>query len=518
MIRNWMASRRSAFGIVVALALVAILSIVMLALRVHLDIATVGLVLVVPVVVGAVLGGLPAGLVATIGGFVVYDILFIKPYDTFAVGPAQNWVPLAVYVVVMALTARATSHLWQAENDALERGLETERMFELSELVVGEHSLSELLRIIVTTVKEALDVEGVVLVLPADSGLEVVATAGRELSVDELAQVMPQPGVPSMLGSLVAGAGEARSGVLRIVALAAGGRPVGLLGLAGLRMPVDGDRQLAIFAHHLAIALERAQLREQAVKVSVLEQVDQLRHSLVGAVSHDLRTPLTTIKAAASTLRDAPESINDSDRDELLVLIEDQTDRLTRLVSNLLDMSRIQSRSLEVHAETLEVATLIEESLGALSPESAGRVVIDVHAGIPPVLVDRVLIIEVLVNLLENALRYAPQDSKVEVIAWTDVRSSEANTVTVCVADHGPGIPPQERPHVFERARRISAIGGGEMSGGAGIGLSIAKAFVEAHGTSIWLESPSQGGALFCFSVPVAPVPRSSNTAPENKD
>jgi two-component system, OmpR family, sensor histidine kinase KdpD len=213
-----------------------------------------------------------------------------------------------------------------------------------------------------------------------------------------------------------------------------------------------------------------------------------------------------------------PGSVNESDRDELLDLIEDQTDRLTRLVSNLLDMSRIQSHSLEVRSQTLEVAALIEEAVAALSPESAERVVIDVHADIPPISVDRVLIIEVLLNLMENALRYAPSDSKVEVIVSSEPDQLDTRSVTVCVSDHGPGIPPQERPHVFERARRIGGKGGGELSGGAGIGLSIAKAFVEAHGTSIWLESPTDGGARFCFAIPTAPSARPPSPPTEEVD
>ena len=476
----------------------------MLAIRSHLDIATVGLVLVVPVVVGAVLGGFSSGVFAVVGGFLVYDLLFIKPYYTFSVGSPENWTPIVVYVVVMILAARATSHLWLAEANATRRELEAERLFELSELVMEERGLPELLQTIAQTVDEAFEVEGVVLLLPSDTDgrLEVVARAGRELSDDEIRRIIPQPGVTASLGRREAFEAGSRTGVLRTLGLSAGGRPIGILGLAGLRISEDSERLLATFGHHLAIALERAQVRETAVRIGVLEEVDRLRRSLVGAVSHDLRTPLATIKTAASTLRNAGPSVGDLDREELLKLIEDQTDRLTRLVANLLDMSRIQSNSLVVRPQTIDVASFAREAVSALGPEADGRVVVDVARDIPPVSVDPVLMTEVLVNLLENALRYSPAGSSVRVDAVPS--ADEENSVLVCIADQGPGIRPAERAHIFERARRVGSKGaGGEMSGGAGIGLSIAKAFVEAHQASIWLESPVGGGARFCFTMSV---------------
>ncbi len=505
-------------GVVYAVGLLAAVSLVMLAIRSHLDIATVGLVLVVPVVVGAVIGGFVAGAVAVVGGFLVYDVLFIRPYYTLAVGRAENWVPLVVFATVMALTARATSHLWHAESDARRRELEAERLFELSELIMEDRTLADLLRIIVATVKEAFDVAAVVLLLPTDRGLEIVARAGRELSDDELRQITPSPGVPSSLiaGAGVAGSGRGsgsssgrggeRSSTFRTLALSSADRPIGLLGLVDLEIEPDAERLLATFGHHLAISLERAQLREKAVRIGVLEEVDQLRRSLLGAVSHDLRTPLATIKTAASSLRNNAPAIGAPERDELLRLIEGQTDRLTRLVANLLDLSRIQSRSLVVRSQTIEVEAFVEEALNALGPDALGHLFVEIEDRLPPVSVDQVLMTEVLVNLLENALRYAPAGSLVHVKAFARLIGSIGSTVVVCVADSGPGIAAADRQHIFERARRLGAgsSGASSGSGGAGIGLSIAKAFTEAHGSSIWLESPPDGGARFCFSMPVA--------------
>ena len=504
MIRAFRLPRRSVLGSACALAVLAALSLLLLAVHAHIDIATVGLVLVVPVVVGTVVGGMASGSVAAIGGFLAYDLLFIKPYYTFAVGRAENWVPLGVYVIVMALTARVTSHLWSAEAEGTRRReLDTERLFELSELLIQDRPMPELLRIIVGTVSEAFEVEGVVLLLPTDNRLEVVAEAGRGFSPDELRRIRPEPGVRvSLIGD--DDPDRARSGQLRTMALSSGARPVGLLGLAGLQMQPNAERLLATFGHHLAVAIERAQLREQTVRIGVLEEVDVLRRSLVGAVSHDLRTPLSTIKAAASSLRNTVRPVAGPERDELVQLIENQTDRLTRLVTNLLDMSRIQSHSLVVSPETVPVATFLEGGVAALGPEGASRVVMEVEADLPPVSMDPVLMTEVLVNLLENALRYSPPETPVRVEAFGE-RADRA--IVVCVSDNGPGVARADRADIFERSRRVGATGVGEVSGGAGIGLSIAKAFTEAHGTSIWLESPPDGGARFCFSIWAADEP-----------
>ena len=238
-------------GILIAALTTAIVVGAMLPLRSHLDIAIVALILVIPVVIGAAVGGFLAGLLAVAVGFVAYDYFFIPPYGTLTVGQTEDWAALAVYVVVMTLVSRVVDRLWQAEAASRDSQRDTARLFELSELLVGDRPSADLFGIIVNSVKEAFDLSAVVLLLPTQAPepdgsaphLEPVAVAGRDLDAEELAKLVPAAGAPSSLRSQPSPRlAEARSvrtqaESLETVVLAIGDRTVGLLGIAGLGLP-----------------------------------------------------------------------------------------------------------------------------------------------------------------------------------------------------------------------------------------------------------------------------------------
>jgi two-component system sensor histidine kinase KdpD len=289
--------------------------------------------------------------------------------------------------------------------------------------------------------------------------------------------------------------GVVQRGGIQAVALVASDQAIGLLALRGLS-EMDGDRELLrAFVNHLALALERAQFEEQAVRSQLLEEVDRLRRALVGAVSHDLRTPLAKIKVSASALLDADAPLSGPDAHRLAGLIDVQADRLERLVANLLDMTRIQSGALELRPRPAAMADLVDEAFSVLGP-SAGleRVLWRAPADLPLVEVDHVLICQVLVNLVDNATRYAPGDTPVTVSA----RRGQHGTIEVSVADAGPGVPADERTSIFQMFNRREAGGRG------GLGLAIAQAFVEAHGQRIWVDESSARGARFVFTLPTS--------------
>jgi two-component system, OmpR family, sensor histidine kinase KdpD len=483
------AVRRSLVGSAVGILTSVALGAAMVPLRAHLGIATAALVLVVPVVAGSVVGGFPAGAASVAAGFLVYDYLFIPPYYTLTVGAAQNWVALGVYALVMLLVARVVAALNSARAEARRRAVETGRLYELSELLVGDRSVGDLLETIVQGVRTAFDVAGVALLLPVEGRLAVAASAGEPLSHDELSRLDPTSGIPVSVG-IESGTRDA----MRTVALTASGRPVGILAMRGV--PASGaDRALlGAFANHAALALERVQLREQALRSGLLEEVDRLRHALVGAVSHDLRTPLASMKVASSTLLDPDMALSADDTRELHGLIDIQTDRLTRLVTSLLDMTRVQAGTLEVHRSPWSVLDLVGEAVAGLLPALEDRPVqLVLPAWLPEVDVDQVLVGQVLANLIENAHRHGPPDSPITVSG--EVRDSR---VAVSVADRGPGVPVAERRDVFERFVRF------DTGGRAGLGLAIARTFVEAHGERIWVEDVPEGGARFVFTLPIA--------------
>ena len=483
--------RRALAGSAGAVALVGVLAVAMVPLRSHMSVATSALVLVVPVVVGSAVGGFGAGVVGTVVGFLVYDLVFIPPYYTLSVGAAQNWAALGVYAVVMAVVARVVAQVGQARTEAQRRAAELRRLFDISELLVRDAAPGAQLERIVASVLQAFEAEGVALLLPVEGRLSLVASAGAPLGDDELAHLEQRARAPVPLS----GPGAATGGI-QTVALSASGRPVGLLVLRGAPGEAVEQELLRAFANHLALALERGQLREEALRSRLLEEVDRLRRSLVGAVSHDLRTPLATIKVSTSTLLDPDAHVPPADEEELLGLIDVQADRLERLVANLLDMTRIQSGSLELRPQIVAVGELVEEALAVLGAAAdGGRVEVAVPPEVPLVVVDEILVRQVLANLVDNALRYGPEGSPVVVTA----ARRDDRRVVVSVTDRGPGIAPPDRGRIFEMAERAEAGGRG------GLGLAIAKAFLEAHGERIWVTEGAGGaGARFLFTLPVA--------------
>ncbi len=481
--------RRSVRGTLVALVGTVALCLIMLPARGHLSLATPALVLVIPVIAGVVLGGFGAGLAAAALGFVAYDLVFIPPYGTLDVGAADNWIALFVYLVVVLVVARVVAVLQRLQAEANEREEQGRRLYLLSELLIGEQSLSELLDGIASSIRSTLGAEQVAVLLPQSEGtLEVVATAGPSLSPEQHRRMVPTSGRLERVRAAPTGGDAAR------VVLTVGGRPVGLLAISGAQLDAEDWELLQTFANQAALALERSQLREQALRAQVLEEVDRWRRALLGAVSHDLRTPLATIKTAVSALRRPGPTLAADERAELLELIETQSDTLARLVTNLLDMTRIQAGTLEVHRELGSVDEVLDEAEAALGILGATRR--QLPADLPLVEIDETLMVQVLANLIENARRYSPEPGTVVVSA-----RPMGPLVEVAVRDRGPGVPAAERLRIFEMFNRI---GGG---GRAGLGLAIAKAFVEAHGQSIWVEEAEGGGARFVVTMPVAGVP-----------
>jgi two-component system sensor histidine kinase KdpD len=482
--------KRTITGTVAALASMAVLTAAMLPLRGHLSIATTALILVVPVVIGTVVGGFLAGVLSVIAGFLVYDFFFIPSYYTLWVGKAENWVALGVYLVVMIPVARVVAGMNAARAKERRQGSELRELFAVSGLLLEDKPLEDLLPAIVTTLADVFGARQVALLLPKAGRLEVAATAGEPLSAEQLRRVLPPPGA---LGSVGERTGE--RGDLLLLALTASGRPVGLLALSGQAVSQSEREPLLLFANQIALAVERAQLREQALRTRVTEEMARLAKTLVAAVAHDLRAPLSSIKASSSTLSDPDLDLSPQARQDLARLIDVQADRLADLVTNLLDMSRIQAGVLEPRRSLTQVADLVASVSGDLGPALRGRALTTrIADDLPPVDVDATLISRVLTNLVQNAIRYSPKDAPVTVSA----RLSQPDTVEVSVTDQGPGISPSRRDEIFTLFVRRA------HDAGAGLGLTIAKTFIEAHGQRIWVEDAPGGGARFCVTLPVA--------------
>jgi two-component system sensor histidine kinase KdpD len=481
--------RRVLLGSTVGVGLSVLFGAAMAPARSHLSIATAGLVLVVPVVAGVVTGGYVAGLISIAAGFLVYNIVFIPPYGTLAVGTAENWTALAVYVVVMLLVARVVAHLERASASSRARTASAQRLSDLSALLLSEKPIPELSQTIVDAVRDFFDYAGVALLVSVDGQLEVAAESGDAIGNAALSRLRSRTPVPMPLST------ERTGGGIQTLALATSERPVGLLAVAGAPARTETREILPALANQLALALERAQLHERVRQAELLEEADRLRHALVGAVSHDLCTPLATIKVASSTLVNPTAILTKADVAELYDLIDSQTDRLTRIVNNVLDMTRVQAGVLLPKCEVVRVVDLLSDSIAAVRPSLGDRPVqLCVPPRLPPACVDQQLIEEVLANLLENADRHAPPGTAITVEAARYQRDS----VAISVSDSGPGVKPAERQTIFDTFVRF------DSGGRAGLGLAIAKAFVEAHGGRIWVQEAAEKGARFMFTVTLA--------------
>src|ERR1700722_1384447 len=322
--------KRSVLGTLAALASMALLTGAMLPFRASLSVATTALVLVIPVVVGVVIGGFVAGVISVAAGFLVYDFFFIPPYLTLLVGRSQNWAALVVYVAVMLPVARTVAVLKPARAKERRQGTELRELFQLSGLLLEDKPLDELLTAVVTTVADVFGSRQGAVFLPRGGSLALAASAGEPLAEDQIRRILPSPGELTRLSAHP----DVRGDVL-VHALIAAGRPVGLLALSAESATGPEREPLSLFANQIAFAVERAQLREQVLRARLTDEITRLAKTFVAAVSHDLRAPLTRIKASSSTLADPGLEIDSQSRQSLAALIDQQADRLADLVQNL---------------------------------------------------------------------------------------------------------------------------------------------------------------------------------------
>jgi two-component system sensor histidine kinase KdpD len=275
-------------------------------------------------------------------------------------------------------------------------------------------------------------------------------------------------------------------GVLEVI-----GRP----GTGAFR--AEDERLLMTFVDQAALALERARLSEEAAQAAVLAKSDELKSALLAAVSHDLRTPLASIKASATSLLDDSVDWDPRTRHELLTAIDEETDRLTLMVGNLLDLSRIEGGALRPQMDWYDVAELIADvRLRMTARVGSHPLSVNVEPDLPLLRFDYVEIAQVLVNLLENAVKYTPAGTAVVIGA-----RRVPGAIELSVHDDGPGIPLAQQARLFEKFYRA---GSATAAPGAGIGLTISKGLVEAHGGRIEVESGAGIGTTFRFTLPLA--------------
>ena len=439
-----------------AVAGLAVTTAVLTPVRTQLSLATVVLIYLVPVLGASATGGWPPAIASAVAAGFLVNYLFVPPYHTLAVGNGDNIVVLAVYLAVAVAVGLAVDLAARHRAAAARRETEAALLAQATTEPIRSSSLATLLR----RVRDTYRMRTVSLV----DGARTVERVG------------PAPsGEPAL--SLAAGGG------LRLLTW-------------GPEVPAEDQRALARLATAAARTLETQRLAGQAARAEELAHIDRVRAALLGAVGHDLRTPLAGIKAAVSSLRQPDVEFSPADRAELLATVEESADRLTAVVDNLLSLSRLQAGVLSVDARPTALDAVAARAL--LSCDTGGvEVLVDVRDDLPLALADDGLLERVLANLVANACAATPPGRPVEVCAHRD-----GDDLHLRVIDHGPGIPPGDRERVFTPFQRLDD----HTSGGLGLGLAIARGFTEAQGGTLTPADTPGGGLTMTVTLPTAGV------------
>lgn len=462
------------------------------------------------VVVALRWGRWPAAVAATLS-VLAFDFFFVPPQLTFAVNDTQYLITFAGLLIVGLVIGRLAGRTQEQADASRRREVSTAALQALSGDLAAASDLDAILRAIERHVSATFSRQ-VAVFLPGPRGMEArLVSAGFPLNDSEraVATWVFDHGEPAGYGTETLAGANARYFPLRTAR--------GITGVMGVRPTIPGDRLnpeqrqlLETFASQAAVAVERAQLAEQSREAHLSRETERLQTVILNAISHDLRTPLASIVGAVSSLIEQDASLDDADKRELLETAQQEAQRLTRLVSNLLDMTRLEAGAIALRREFHDIADLVGATLAQLAEAARDRdIVVDVPADLPMVLIDFVPMTQALANLVDNALKHSPAESPVEI--WAGLEGSE---VRVTVADRGPGIPEIELSRVFDKFYRINKPG---EPGGVGLGLAIAKGFVEAHGGRIWAAARPGGGTMVTIALAVAPLPKGTEKASDER-
>jgi two-component system, OmpR family, sensor histidine kinase KdpD len=437
----------------------------------------------------------------------LFDFFFVPPYLTFAVSDSQYVVTFTVMLLVSLLISTLAVRVKDQAEAARQRERRTQTLYAMSRDLAGLGTPDEIARVTSRHVGDLFRGKAVIL-LPDESGA-LVARSANEVTLDahelSVAHWALEHGRPAGRGT------DTLPGAAGLyVPLRAGERALGVLGVqpSAELLPLSPEQVdvLETFCGQATAALERTRLMHESAQSRVAAERERLRSTLLSSLSHDLRTPLAAITGAATSLRHAPD-LPAPVRQELTESICDEAERLNRLSSNLLDMTRLESASLPLRKEWHSLEEIVGSALSHLDRALDGRAVeTSLPADLPLVPVDAILIEQVLLNLLENAIKYTEAGAHIDIAA-----RAGAGEVVVEVSDTGPGLPPGEEEHVFEKFYRA-----GPQRSGFGLGLAICRAILTAHGGRIEAEARSPRGTTFRFHLPVIGTPPPSPTLTES--
>jgi two-component system sensor histidine kinase KdpD len=469
---------------VLAAALSPVLTVALAHLRSSLNLTSDVLLFLVVVILVALVGGFAPAVLAAIVGSLLLNYYFTPPIHAWTISQANNTLALGVFVAVALLVSRVVDIAARRTKQAARANAESELLTTTAGSVLrGQQGLSALL----DRVREAFGMDSATLLECTSAGGQrpADASAGQIRSMSGSWHVVASSGEPAVTTPEEA---DVAVPVADSLSLALRGRP----------LPATDRRVLGAFASYAAVALDQQRLAAEAQAAKPIAAADRMRTALLAAVSHDLRTPLASAKAAVTSLRSSDVDWAAEDHDELLATADESLDRLTHLVDNLLDMSRLQAGALSLFPRPAGLDEIVSRALDNLDPAARG-VTVDIPESLPAINVDPAILERVIVNLTENALRYSPAGKPPLLTA-----SALGDQVELRVVDRGPGIPEQDRNRMFVPFQRL---GDTDNTTGVGLGLALSRGLTEAMGGTLTADDTPGGGLTMTVSVPVVTEP-----------
>ena len=466
-------------------------------------------------IAGSLLGTWPAVATALVS-FLVYDLFFTQPRFTLLVQDPSEWLDLLLFVVLAVIVGRLAALGAERATEASRRAAESSALFATSRVLATEPDIETAAPTVARQLLDAAQLARVWIVTEGRAASRILAdtSAGEPLPTSPfVTSLIRMPGdTPARWqrahepSAMPAGAPRTRAAgrtpILR-VRMEADGVTVGAIKAIGRAGDQEPDRPatrlLGLAADQLGLAIRRDALRREATEVEIARQADALKSALLDAVSHDLRTPLASIRAEAGSLADADVPIEADAARRAGGRIDAEAERLDRLVREVLDLSRVESGALRPDLEAIDLAEAVRLAVDRLRPLLGERPIsIDVADDLPPARADALLLDGMLTNLVENVARHAPAPAALAIDARV-----EGDRVEITIDDAGPGVPADGLNRLFERFHRLPTAGEGSRRG-LGIGLSIVRGFGEVMGVSVRAERSPLGGLRIALSLPIA--------------
>jgi two-component system, OmpR family, sensor histidine kinase KdpD len=463
---------------------------------------SISLVFLMAVLASAIAWGLWPSLFACMLSVLAFNFFFIPPIYTFTIADPENVIALFFFALVAVVVSNLTAATRRQIVSARARAKTTGELYAFSRKLAGIGTLDDLLWATAYQVSSMLKVRTVLLLSDREGGVLALASAYPPEDRLDDADMAAARWCWEHNHAAGRGADTLPGGKWLFLPLHTGSGAVGVIGIdrdtPGPLLTPDERRLLDALADQTAVAIERTSLARRLAEARVLAETERLRAALLTSISHDLRTPLASILGTVSSLRSYIDKYDAIERDELLATLESEAERLNRFVGNLLDMTRLESGAIELKLDLVDIAEIVGAALErAGSVLARHRVEVEIAPDLPMVRLDAILFEQILFNLLDNAAKYAPPGSRIDLHARRD-----GDLVVMEVIDEGPGIPPADLERIFDKFYRVQAQD--RRRAGTGLGLAICRGFIEAQGGRIEARNRrDRSGAVLTVRIPV---------------